>query len=442
MDKDLGPENWEGADAHRWEVRSCRDALADVVTIGFGFLSGLQHEALCEAYNQLLLAQPASRARLLGDFETRRWLAHIQSELAQGKLSHTEVSIESPSGFEFMNRLALAAAVMERQEYQGLIWTSGYRLRLPGIGSRLKLPSSDSPYLLLETDKWGQVRCTLGEVVNSPAPLISGFEVLLAGSEVNLPLEEGYEALTEAEADWTAWEGLLGRVAALLTAQASAESLVRELVHGVVPLRPSYTDSHLSSSFRELPGVVSLVFSNELDVAEALVHEADHQRFYIQTAVESVWEADQTELAVYRSPWRPDPRPLDGLLAGASAFATVANFWACVVAVAAVQPIVPMKLDCDYLGYRATHAMLQVEEALGVIRRYGRLTPEGGRFLSVLEERNRQARGELEGHMGFSDWLAKGSVRCETHRLEWAHRHRCTGEVLASVAPPGKSDSH
>jgi len=407
--------------------------MADVVTIGFGFLPELQRQALGEAYHQLCLVQPAARVKLLGDFETRSWLGQIQTKLAQGMLPNIEVRSESAEGFDFVKRLALSAAVMECQAYRCIIGVSGSRLRLPGLGSRLDLPSIGTPYLSLETDKRGQARCTDRDVLITPAQRISGFEVLLAGGEVHLPLEEGYEALPEAEANWGRWEDLMDKVAALLAAHASSESLVRELVQGIVPLRASSTGSHLSSSFRELPGVVSLDLSNEIDVAEALVHEADHQRFYIQTSVEPVWDYDQAELAIYRSPWRPDPRPLDGLLAGASAFATVASFWAQVVAVTATQPIIPEKIDRAHLGHRATHAMLQVEEAAGVIRRHGRLTPEGGRFLSVVEDRNRQARAELEAQADFAGWQEEGLLRREAHHLEWAQRHHCTGEMLARV---------
>lgn len=418
---------WGGVEARRWNVCSCRDAMVDVVKIGIGFLPDPQRKELSEAYHQLCMAQPASRVKLLGDFETRSWLALIQSKLAQGSLPYIEARSESAGGFDFIKRLALAAAVMERQPYQCRLETPGSRLRLPGIGSRLKLQVDDYPYLLIEADEHGEIRCTYGDILISPANCVSGFEVLLADGEVHLPLEDGYEALTEAEADWVRWEGLMDKVAALLAAQASAERLVRELVQGIVPLRASSTGSHLSSSFRDLPGVVSLDLSNEIDVAEALVHEADHQRFYIQTMVEPVWGHDQEDLVIYRSPWRPDPRPLDGLLAGASAFATVASFWAQVVAALHTRLLAP-----EDLGRRATYAMLQVEEAAGVIRRYGRLTPEGVRFLSVVEDRNRQARTELEMQADFVRWQEEGLLRRQAHHREWAQRHSCAGEFLST----------
>lgn len=84
-----------------------------------------------------------------------------------------------------------------------------------------------------------------------------------------------------------------------------------------------------STSFDCLPG---LIFSSrcetDLYLAETLVHECDHQRHYLLTLHETIWrDEERATECVHRSPWRNDARPIDGILRGASAFATVGEFW-------------------------------------------------------------------------------------------------------------------
>lgn len=59
--------------------------------------------------------------------------------------------------------------------------------------------------------------------------------------------------------------------------------------------------------------------------AETLVHELQHNKFNAMIEFFPMISPDAEGL--YCAPWRPDPRPLDGLLHGIYAFFGVADFW-------------------------------------------------------------------------------------------------------------------
>jgi HEXXH motif-containing protein len=93
------------------------------------------------------------------------------------------------------------------------------------------------------------------------------------------------------------------------------------------PLQSGPKNVHLSVSFQSLPNAVFLSFNDDpLVIAEALVHEADHNFLYALDRCRPIWcDGDEAYDAKYWSPWRQDLRPLDGILRGASAFVSVSE---------------------------------------------------------------------------------------------------------------------
>jgi len=82
---------------------------------------------------------------------------------------------------------------------------------------------------------------------------------------------------------------------------------------------------HLSASYRQAIGTVYLTLHpNPVVMAEALVHEHSHAKINALVELDAVlnnhWEK------TFPSPYRPDPRPMMGVLLGAHAFVAVERF--------------------------------------------------------------------------------------------------------------------
>jgi HEXXH motif-containing protein len=81
----------------------------------------------------------------------------------------------------------------------------------------------------------------------------------------------------------------------------------------VIPMRRVIGKAYSrSASSPQIPGLAYITLRDELQILEALVHEtAHHHLFLVQAAGPLV---DPSHTALYRSPLRPDPRPLLGVL--------------------------------------------------------------------------------------------------------------------------------
>lgn len=94
------------------------------------------------------------------------------------------------------------------------------------------------------------------------------------------------------------------------------------LLGGLVPV--GYDDQkHLSASYLEAMGLVYLTLHpNVMTLAEALVHEYQHNKLNLLLGLDAVLL--NGEEARYSSPVRPDPRPLRGVLLAVHAFQPIA----------------------------------------------------------------------------------------------------------------------
>jgi HEXXH motif-containing protein len=93
----------------------------------------------------------------------------------------------------------------------------------------------------------------------------------------------------------------------------------------VVPI--SFDDERtLSHSSLQLPGVVFLSVKDELQTLEAVVHEAAHQHLFLAQGSQPLVVAEHRDQR-YRSPLRPDPRPLDAVLFAYHAITYMSAFY-------------------------------------------------------------------------------------------------------------------
>ncbi|QNE74980.1 HEXXH motif domain-containing protein [Streptomyces finlayi] len=183
----------------------------------------------------------------------------------------------------------------------------------------------------------------------------------------------------------TGWaQAWAGTAAELRTGghQRLAEAAV--LLRCLVPLAPppgsgpsGTSAAHCSGTRREAFGaVLSSRPATSAHFASTLVHELQHTKIAALSAMAPLHHEGPD--ARYFAPWRPDPRPFDGLLQGAVSHAALADFWQqCALGAE--------RTDQRDLAW-SEHARRreQVGAVLPVLAGSGALTPEGRVIVNEL----------------------------------------------------------
>jgi HEXXH motif-containing protein len=125
------------------------------------------------------------------------------------------------------------------------------------------------------------------------------------------------------EAEWVgSLETAFGLVETFLP-QTFAE--MRMMLHAVIPVGYDETQ-HLSASYREAIGTMYMTLHpHAMTMAEAVLHEFQHNKFNVTS--DSAQYLENAFDPLYKSPIRPDPRPLWGILLAVHAFLPVAELY-------------------------------------------------------------------------------------------------------------------
>ncbi len=93
----------------------------------------------------------------------------------------------------------------------------------------------------------------------------------------------------------------------------------------IVPVG-THAEKHLSASFREAIGTIYLTLHpQQMTMVEALIHEFQHNK--LNTLLDTDDLLENAFFPLYKSPVRPDPRPLHGVLLAVHAFLPVARLY-------------------------------------------------------------------------------------------------------------------
>ncbi|MBM9439765.1 HEXXH motif domain-containing protein [Streptomyces bryophytorum] len=182
---------------------------------------------------------------------------------------------------------------------------------------------------------------------------------------------------------------------------------VGALLDCFVPLTRSAT-AHSSATRGDAFGaLLSSTPSSGLELATTLVHELQHTRLLALSALTVLHNADDTPR--YWAPWRPDPRPFDGLFQGAYAHLGLSDFHLR-VALSAASPSVRDAAWADHCRCRQ-----QVEAAMPQLLGCSRLTRQGRILVTAMAEHHRRLKEKRppEGH------LARATAYVETARVIW-----------------------
>jgi HEXXH motif-containing protein len=163
------------------------------------------------------------------------------------------------------------------------------------------------------------------------------------------------------------------------------------LLHEIIPV--GYDEHrHLSASYREAVGTVYLTLHpNVMTMTEAVIHEFQHNKLNVSAySTEMLTNAFHP---LYKSPIRPDPRPLWGILLAVHAFLPVAELYRRMRD--AGHPL------AEHSGFAARMSDIDLKnhEGMEMLRAHGQVTPAGRALfddLEALERRHladRSARG-------------------------------------------------
>uniref|UniRef100_UPI0020177793 aKG-HExxH-type peptide beta-hydroxylase n=1 Tax=Streptomyces sp. I05A-00742 TaxID=2732853 RepID=UPI0020177793 len=174
------------------------------------------------------------------------------------------------------------------------------------------------------------------------------------------------------------WRAALGLLRAT-DPQRAAETTV--LLRCLVPVARPADDARaeVSATFRAAPGaILATLPRTAADLAEVLVHETQHSKLAVLHDLVPLHDAGPE--AVHRVAWRPDPRPLAGVLQGTYAHLALADFWDRAARGGALPGVVRDEARVRRDSYRR-----QVAEAVPILLESSELTPAGREFATGME---------------------------------------------------------
>ncbi len=170
--------------------------------------------------------------------------------------------------------------------------------------------------------------------------------------------------------EWKAWRLALAAAARQLAAELPAyASVIGKGLRSVVPLRPGAAGHSRSGTARHAFGAVALALPDDAGaLTELLVHEMQHVKL---TALSDLFDMFAGDGSLFSVPWRPDPRPIEGLLHGTYAYLAIAELWR-----SRSRRARDEEARRCFLSYRSW-----VEEGIETLLSAGTLMPAGERFV-------------------------------------------------------------
>jgi uncharacterized protein len=184
--------------------------------------------------------------------------------------------------------------------------------------------------------------------------------------------------------DWQDWQQALTAATRQLGAELPAyASVIAAGLRSVVPMPAAAAGRSASATARQAFGAVALALPGGTDMlAELLVHEMQHVKLIALCELMDLF--DPADSATYRVPWRPDPRPVDGVLNGTYAYLAVGELW---------RSRARERPGSQAYG-RFRECQSQVEHGIGILLNASALTSAGVRFVRGMDSAMRSWAGE------------------------------------------------
>jgi len=367
-----------------------------------------QDQRFAEAWDllaSLSVRSPDSVEAALAHPYTRVWAVKLLLDLRRGAPVASDV--------HHLEALAASAAVRAGLGQRVPVPVRGNVAPLPGFGALVSGPGD-------------RVWCETGAV--NELDLIQPLRrVNVGGPVITIEDTDPYrdchghpaERLGGAEADeWArALPAALGYIDEHLPEFAPG---LRAGLTTVMPMRRPEDGSQRSAAARHAFGAVGLALpaGSALDpalLALLLVHEFQHVKLGALLDIAALYDVADTEPRHY-APWRPDPRPLEGLLQGTYAHIAVVDFWR-------VRRGQLSGAERDAAQMQFARWRMHTVEAIEQLLKCGSLTPLG--------EQLTEAMGRT-----LDPWLAEPvDARAQAAAQRIADEHRSGFEERLGSAP-------
>ncbi len=330
------------------------------------------------------------------------YLSHINSSFSQGLATH----------LNDLGRFALAAYIRDKRTVE---FEEPIKIRLPSAlpGTHVALlpPGSDTNssnrvlnWKCLDRgilDAIEDLRtsvdttCSLnispdesGDVVLQKLPVLSGSAGTIAIDSfepcLRLRSVEVYPRITDPE---RSRHFVVTVSRALERLAAYDESLVNDMTLITASLTPMDAGVSEESMFS---GTSSAIFGacflsateQPLFVAEMLLHEFCHNKLRLLQEVVPLISDKYLNQSIFYSPWRDEPRPIDGLMHGLYVFNSIADFWLHVW-----KNLNANEAEREIAQRRVGTLLLQLKLAFDEFSEHAQLMPAGKVFLSVIDNR-------------------------------------------------------
>ncbi|WP_062206692.1 HEXXH motif-containing putative peptide modification protein [Streptomyces sp. NBRC 109706] len=386
-----------------------------------------EHTALLESAEH---AAPEAARRVLFYPLTGTWAERCAHRLTTG------AGAAAVRDLAHLGGLAAAAAIRAGLDFRIRTTVTAGRVALPTLGAlntaspdggpvelsahagRLTVRLPDEAPVSLRPDPAGRWRSGdprwigLHTLDGGPRPVL--LDDLDPGRPVPRQAGQAPPAHALRPAERAHWSGLWREALPLLRLGGAARAAELTLLNCIVPLlRPAEEQQgHISSTS---PGAFGAVLAsappNAAQLAAGLTHELQHAKLAAVGTLNPLHH--EGPRARHWAPWRPDPRPFDGLLHGAYAHLALAGFWQ------------RLALGLRDPGARETawaahsRCQLQVGAVLPALRAARRLTDDGRVFVRAMAERHEQLGSPAppEGH------LVRARAYVETARTVWLREH-------------------
>lgn len=292
-----------------------RDVLALIAREG-----PQQDKRFAEAWNLLASLDnraPAAVAAVLAHPYVRAWAVQLMLDLRKGAAA--------PEDVHHLEAVAAAAAVRAGSGLE-----STMSVPLPVRGGIAPLPGFGA--LAVDEGARERIWCAADEAALKLAQPLRRIDA--AGTPITLEDTDPYrvchgyasDRLTESEA--AEWERTLPAAFVYVDEHLPAYApAVRAGLRTVMPMRRPNDGTHRSAAARQAFGAVGVASPGDPALlALLLVHEFQHVKLGALLDIAELFDPEDNEPRHY-APWRPDPRPLEGLLQGTYAHVAVVEFW-------------------------------------------------------------------------------------------------------------------
>lgn len=354
------------------------------------------------------------------DHVFHNWLNEIKTEVLNAyENSEHKINIERVSNIaELLN---LAVAVLSQAEFEFSFNSLDIsKFLLPVSGFHFDFSSIGKTNQKIFCKYFPESAAIEIENVKYPLSKFKGFEsIKIADGNFDFfsdPTGDEYNIDFDSEIDLPTWISTLGKAFEIIGTDESSHQLVSNFASYLIPLKQKEVIKNLSFSVRNLPSVIFK--NNELTpylIGETLVHESDHQLFYAIEKFDNFWKEDiKLQQPIYLSPWRDDPRPLDGILRGLSSFARVSQYYS-----TAIRTYDFTEQQLEQVGLMLLTRLRESEIALNTVIESQQLSDFGFQYVKEIQATLASVNSIAQTFYQYERWNQQATETIKSHKENW-----------------------